>query len=205
MAERIGKVFDDYPDIDDHRATRPWLRGWLGNPRADVWLVAENPSATQVDRIHSRSNTPENQWAASRGDRLLREALVEHGLKTGGLFDPGGWNCYLTNVMKSRVFVKEWNGTKKQEQLLMADMWSQVLRYELEYGHPRVVVVLGENADKALMHLRRKELIPELPRWTRIFHYSYVMDRPDNGRKLGPGHPVRQSEWKLALGEAARV
>jgi hypothetical protein len=81
MAAQIDEVFTDHPELDDHRASRPWLLGWLGDPWADVWFVAENPSATQVSRIHSTTATPESQWAASRGDRLFREALVELGLK----------------------------------------------------------------------------------------------------------------------------
>jgi hypothetical protein len=105
IAARVDAVFASHPELRDHRREHPWVVGWLGDVSAPVWLVAENPSATQVDRIHFSTATPEAQWAASRGDRLLREARVEHGLKSGGLLEPGGWHCYITNVMKSEVFL----------------------------------------------------------------------------------------------------
>jgi len=106
VAARVNEVFADHPELRDHRQEHPWLVGWLGDVKAPVWLVAANPSATQVDRIHSAASTPEAQWAASRGDRLFRQALVEYGLKVGEPMSAGGWNCYITNVMKSEVFVK---------------------------------------------------------------------------------------------------
>jgi hypothetical protein len=203
MARRIGAVFDAHPELEDHRRSHPWLVGWLGDPAAATWLISENPSATQIARIHSSFATPESQWAASRGDRLLREALVEHGLKTGSPFDQGGWRCYLTNVMKSKVFVKDWNGTPAAQQLRVAEVWAPVLRFELEVGHPMVVIVLGGKAERALRHLEKQCLVPKPPSMHRIDHYSYVMHRPDNRRGLGPGHPLRQQEWRAALGDAA--
>ena len=203
MAIQVGAVFAAHPELGDHRAVHPWLIGWLGDPHAPVWLVSENPSATQVDRIHSAVATPESQWAASRGDALLREALVEHGLKLGGELAAGGWRCYLTNVMKSEVFVKDWNGTRSQEQLRVAEAWAPVFGFELEVGNPKVLIALGGKAERALNHLCKKRLLPGLPPTIRIDHYSYVMHRPDNRRGLGPGHPVRQVEWKAALGAAA--
>lgn len=204
MARQIAAVFESHPELADHRQAHPWLTGWLGDPAAKTWLVSENPSATQVDRIHSAAATPESQWAASRGDRLLREALVEHGLKTGTASGPGGWRCYLTNVMKSEVFVKDWNGTTAAQQLAVAEAWAPVLRHELEAGDPQVLVVLGQKAERALKHLERNRLIPWLPPIHRIHHYSYVMHRPDSRRGLGPGDPTRQREWRAALGEAAQ-
>lgn len=204
MERRIGEVFDAHPELEDHRLSYRWLTGWLGDPAATIWLISENPSATQVARIHSVSATPESQWAASRGDRLLREALVEHGLEGGSAFDPGGWCCYITNVMKSRVFVKDWNGTTAAQQLQVAEAWAPVLRFELLAGNPSVIVVLGGKAERALRHLQKKQLLPKLPLIHRIDHYSYVMHRPDNRRSLGPGDPLRQREWRAALGEAVR-
>ena len=207
VADRVSEVFAAHPELPDHREAHPWLVGWLGSVASPIWFVAENPSATQVDRIHSRSATVESrlyssQWAASRGDRLFRDALVEHGLKSGGPFESGGWNCYITNVMKSEVLVKDWNGTRKDEQLAVAEMWAPVLAFELEVGHPQRLVVLGEKAYKALRHLERRRLLPVLPPIERLPHYSYVMMRPNRQRSLPPGDPLRQTEWKAALGAA---
>lgn len=205
VAARVDAVFTAHPELRDHRREHPWLVGWLGDVTAQVWLVAENPSATQVDRIHSSGSTPEAQWAASSGDLLLREALVEHGLKSGGPLSAGEWHCYITNVMKSEVFVKDWNGTAKGQRLAVAEMWAPVLRFELEFGRPKKLVVLGANAYEALRHVERQGLVPQLPPLERLHHYSYVMMRPDTKRKLGPGDPLRQAEWREALGAANRA
>jgi len=110
MATRIGNVFAQHSELCDHRSLYPWLRGWLGDVTAGVWFVAENPSLTQIRRIHTTRSTFESQWAASAGDRMFRHALCELGLKTGDPFEPGGWRCYITDVMKSVVFVKDWQG-----------------------------------------------------------------------------------------------
>jgi hypothetical protein len=136
---------------------------------------------------------------------LLREALVEHELKSGDPLSTGGWRCYITNVMKSEVFVKNWNGTAKGQRLAVAEMWAPVLQFELEYGRPEKLVVLGGNAFEALKLLEREGLVPKLPAIERLHHYSYVMMRPDRKRKLGPGDPLRQLEWKAALGVAIRA
>ena len=205
MARLSDDVFFAHPGLEDHRSDHPWLTGWLGDVTSPVWFVAENPSARQVDRIHSATATPEAQWAASRGDRLLREAMVEAGLKEGLPLGPGGWRCYITNVMKSEVRVKEWNGTKKSEQLAVAEAWAPVLRYELEAGQPRKLLVLGGKAFDALTHLQRHRLIDSLPPIERLDHYSYVMMRPDRQRQLPPGDPVRQLAWKQSVLRASRL
>lgn len=204
MAARVDAVFAAHPELPDHRRDHPWLVGWLGEVKAPVWLVAENPSSSQVDRVHSSEATAEAQWAASRGDLLLREALVEQGLKSGEPLSAGGWHCYITDVMKSEVFVKDWNGTAKGQRLTVAEMWAPVLRFELEYGRPERLVVLGGNAYEALRHLEHQHLVPILPPIKRLHHYSYVMMRPDQKRKLGPGDPLRQAEWRESLGAAIR-
>jgi hypothetical protein len=72
IAARIDSVFAEHTELRDHRREHLWLTGWLGDVDATVWFIAENPSASQVDRIHSSTPTPDAQWAASRGDWLLR-------------------------------------------------------------------------------------------------------------------------------------
>lgn len=203
MAAQTAETYRNNPEVPDHRQDHPWLTGWLGEPTKPVWLVAENPSATQVDRVHSANSTIEDQWSASPGDRLLRQALLEHGLKTGSLFSPGGWNCDITDVMKSEVVVGMWNLEKAEAKRRLAEVWAPVLRYELEHGKPQVLIVMGAAADAALTHLERDGLIPRLPPRRRINHYSYIMSRPAGG--VGPGHPQRQTEWKATLREAAQL
>lgn len=203
LSSAIDAVYRDNPEIPDHRAQHPWLTGWLGSPDAAVWFVAENPSATQVDRIHSNAATVESQWAASRGDRLLREALVDAGLKRGSLFEPGGWNCYLTDVMKSEVTVKDWSAKPAETKQRLAELWAPVLALELALGSPKLLVVLGGNAHTALRRLTASRLVPELAPMVKVHHYSYVMMRPDRATGMGPGDPQRQRAWIRQIGELA--
>ena len=53
VAAQVKIVFETDPELQDHRPDHAWLVGWLGDVMTPVWLLAENPSASQVDRIHS--------------------------------------------------------------------------------------------------------------------------------------------------------
>jgi hypothetical protein len=201
--ERLtGEVFAAHPELRDHRADFGWLTGCLGDPCADVWLIAENPSLTQVRK--AQAATVESQWSVSPGDLILRDALVSAGLKEGGPLEPGGWKCWITDVIKSADIVVEWRATPLERQRTIAEAWAPVLRYELEQGRPKQIIVLGGKADGLLKHLEKKRLLPPLPPRTRIHHYSYIGSRPD-GAGRGPGHPERVAEWTDGLAEAARV
>lgn len=140
VARLSDDVFRQHPDILDHRGDYPWLTGCLGDPFAPVWFVAENPSLTQVQR--AIGNSPELQWSVSDGDKLFRKMLVKHGFKHTPADNEGGWNCYITDVIKSAAFVTEWNLSPKKLQRRVAEAWTPVLTFELEQGKPRVVVAL---------------------------------------------------------------
>ena len=32
----------------------PWLKGYLGDPKASVWFIGENPSITGFRNVHNR-------------------------------------------------------------------------------------------------------------------------------------------------------
>ena len=131
--------------------------------------------------------------------------LSKHGFKTGGELEPGGWHCYITDVIKSAAVVKEWTKSPPETRRLVAEAWAPVLNYELEEGRPKLLVVLGGNAEKLLGHLCRKGLLAPLPPARRIDHYSYVAMRPDRQRGLGPGDPRRIAEWDSEFAEVARI
>jgi hypothetical protein len=181
-----------------------WLRGWLGDVTAGVWFVAENPSLTQIRRIHTTRSTFESQWAASAGDRMFRHALCELGLKTRDQFEPGGWRCYITDVMKSVVFVKDWQGTPVALKRQVEQAWAPVLRFQLERGMPRRIVALGRNAEQALRRLEDAGVVPELPPLEVVDHYAFVMGKPE-GQLLNRKHgdPARVAEWTCAVAQAA--
>jgi hypothetical protein len=202
LERQIDSVFRTHPELVDHRAEYPWLTGCLGDRSAPVWLIAENPSLNQVRRLDADA-TPEAQWSASRGDELLRHALVEADLKTGDPFEAGGWNCWLTDVIKSADVVTKWAKTSAAYKKQVAEWWAPVLRYELEQGRPRHLIVLGKNADSYLSHLERNGLLPQLPPRTRVAHYSYIAMRPETATGRGPGHPGRIAEWTTQIVNAA--
>jgi hypothetical protein len=203
LAERAGRVFAHHPELVDHRATYPWLLGALGDPFAAVWFVAENPSLTQVRKFDDAAS-PDSQWAASAGDRLLRQALVLHGFKRGDPMEPGGWQCYITDVIKSADVVGEWRRRPEADRTRIAEAWAPVLAYELERGAPQVLAVMGKPARELLAHLERRRLVPKLPPIRPIYHYSYLGSRPESsGLRRGPGNPDRIAEWHRDFADLA--
>ena len=76
------------------RLRRLWrtATGWLVlRPWTVAGIVAE---ADEVpDRIPQWTGDP-----VYRRDERFRAVLCDLGLKDGGVWDRGGWNCYITNV-----------------------------------------------------------------------------------------------------------
>lgn len=70
-----------------------------------------------------------------------------------------------------------------------------MLAWELELGRPKIVVSVGDKADRLLNHLLRCKLIPPLPLRMKVDHYSYIGSRPDARTGLGPRHPERIVAW----------
>ena len=193
LRQRIDDVYRTNPRLPDHRSEFPWLTSYLGDPHAPVWFVAEYPSLTQVER--APFSTPEAQWNISIGDRLFREMLAKHGFKTGGEAAPGGWRCYITDIVKSTYRAKKWNAAAREELFAIAEGWSPVLAWEFETARPAILVVLGSRTKTLLDHLVERRLVP-LPRTVMTaWSYVYVASRPDAARKLGPMHPVRLAEY----------
>jgi hypothetical protein len=188
--------------IPDHRAEFPGITCCLGDPFAPVWFIAEAPSLTQLQRGQSQSR--EQQWDTSAGDKLFREKLSEHGFKKGGPFAKGGWRCYITDVIKSSYFVKDWKLQPDKAKLAVAEVWAPVLRYELEAGQPKLVVILGKTiTTKPLEHLMRRGLIPPLPQTKTIEHYTYITSRAAG--RVGPMDPKRVAAWDAEFAHAAAL
>jgi uracil-DNA glycosylase len=191
IARLSDAVYRSDPRIPDRRREHPSVTGCLGDPFAPVWFIAEAPSLTQVERGRARS--PEQQWDVSPGDKLFRRMLAKHGFKEGDALAPGGWRCYITDIIKSSYFVKDWNEEPGDVRMAVAEAWAPVLRYELEQGRPRLAIALGKKTQEPLEHLQRRGLIPRLPPTITIYHYSYLGSRPQG--KLGPMHPDRLAAW----------
>ncbi len=140
LRRRIGEVYTSHPDIPDHRERHPWVDAFLGHPFAGVWFVAENPSIGMVRRSHPPRGvapTPEDQWAVSNGDRLLRKMLIKYGWKDGTPESPSGWRCYLTDVIKSALPAEEWKRSGRDWGIVRA--FAPVLAWEIKTAHPRLM------------------------------------------------------------------
>ncbi len=195
LVKRIGNVFQSQPTLFDHQKEFPWLTGALGDPESGIWFIAENPSLTQVERVANPdggSPTEEAQWWASRGDKLFREMLVTHGFKSGTVDSPGGWHCYITNVIKEADYSSRWHEKSQEMRNRAAEIWSPVLSWELTTSKPRLVVILGGAADVLLKHLIFRKKI-QLPEKMNIHHYSYIGQRAQG--KLGPMESERVKQY----------
>jgi uracil-DNA glycosylase len=189
LRARMKAVFAKNPQLYDHRGEYPWLLAALGNPRTDVWFVAENPSLAQLPRVSGDS--PELQWSVSDGDKLLRWMLVRHGFKQGTVTSRGGWCCYITDVVKSASVAGDWDKLPPKEKRAEVEAWSEVLQWELEVGQPKLVVSLGGDADTLLSRLIRLGRIKFRAVRARVDHYSFIVRYYDTRRKLKQWTPER--------------
>lgn len=194
--DHLDNWFNDYP----------WLTGQLGNINSPVWFIGENPSLSGVRNIDRMSvdKTENLQWNSSSGDKLLREALSESGLKYEVPGSNEGWECYITNAIKEPEIVSERNKKKRDSSYWkeQAKRWMPVLQEQIDIGRPEVLVALGGQAEKILRYMITIGL--QAPRIEKIHHYSYIMKRPEAGTSRGPGHPDRILEFKNSIREIAR-
>lgn len=193
--------------LDNWLEEYPWLIGYIGNPAAPIWFIGENPSLSGVEAVHRRSKTmSENlQWNSHDGDRLLREAIAEAGLKSGNPESDEGWKCYITNAIKEPEIVAIRNERKRDARYWQqqAKRWLPVLQRQINSGAPRVLVALGGQAQKILIHMKGLGL--KGPPLIKINHYSYVMFRPEAGTRRGPRHPDRIAEFKSSISAVAKT
>ena len=155
----------------------PWLYGALGQVPSDVMFVCENPSLTGVERAHVRTvgggrPTIEDQWCGgpkSNCIKRFRPALCEMGLKTTGPLEPGGWRCYITNVIKEADVVRDFISRDKQS---IALEWADVFRWEIQEVNPTVIFTVGNAATELMRVLQTMEKIPRLRMPQPVMHYS---------------------------------
>lgn len=203
LKQKIDAVFRAHPNIFDHRQKFPWLTGFLGNPFAGIWFVAENPSLTMVERGTKQSLEPpteETQWRVSRGDLLFRDMLVKYCFKEPPRDAAGGWNCYITDVIKETDYVAQWRTQGKRTLNQIAEIWSDVLIWELENSKPKLVVAMGKQTQRLLAHLQSTKGL-RFAHLEYIHHYSYIALRPRG--KQGPMHPERIKEYDAQIAHVA--
>ena len=209
MKLAIKKVIRDHA-LCDWFNEYPWLTGSLGNLKSPVWFLGEYPSCAAVAKVDKKANangtelTPNLQWSCiDDSAKLWREAVTEAGLKVGNPCDDSGWNCYITNIIKEPQTPSKFNIQPISKIKEEAERWQSVLQLELRLGAPKVLVFMGQRANKVLEHLKKNGL--QCPSTMKIPSYAYIMTKPDNNLKLGPRHPARIEIYKLRIAYIAAL
>jgi hypothetical protein len=142
----------------------PWLYGALGAVPSSVMFICENPSITgvrsgAVDTIDGRAPDIESQWWGGRKNpaaKRFRVMLSQLGLKSNRPEMRGGWNCYITNVVKeANVAGAEQRAKTTEERRTQASDWASVLRWELENVRPQHVFCVGGASFDVVTRLQR--------------------------------------------------
>jgi hypothetical protein len=182
LRERINARLRELrtPHANEQINRYPWLYGALGVAPADVMFICENPSLTGVASAHAatidgRAPDIEAQWwggptnaAATR----FRRVLCEVGLKTTPPASRGGWNCYITNVVKeANVAGAEQRRRTPGERRQQARDWADILSWEWETVRPVHVFTVGGAATQMVEMLQAERRLPRL-RVEPIGHYS---------------------------------
>jgi len=209
LGRRSDDVLRRHSELPNHRKEFPWLTGCLGDPTADVWFIAENPSLHRAKDAPANA-TRETQWTISEGDHLFRKMLVKHGFKGGTEYSVDDWGCYITDVVKSAYVVKEWNAKSLAECNRVAEWWAPVLAWELRLGKPKLVVAVGRRAERLLRHVT-KHLFEDVtyqaplspPEPEEVEHYVSIMSFPQGG--LPAGDPDRKRAWDERFAEIQRA
>ena len=157
----------------------PWMYGALGDPDADVMFICENPSLSALRAIEARRfrGPPDidTQWTgnpANSRDKRFRTVLCDLGLKDGTIWEPGGWHCYITNVIKQAAVVGEWEGISRDEKRQTARDWSGILQMEIDAVRPATVFCVGGNAHSMVKWLQSTAGLDAPAPLRRIWHYS---------------------------------
>ena len=198
ILEETKKIIRRY-SLPDYLKRFPWLTGYIGDINSKIWFVGENPSLRGVENVDKKNpikdvNLQKNSHV---GDWLFRDALTECGLKTGAPRKNEGWNCYITNAIKLPEIVVSRNKEKNKNKDYLTEQinqWMPLLQLQINLGKPKVLVAMGKTVLNILEKMKRLGL--NAPELDIIPHYSYIMFRPDQKRKLGPRDPIRIKEFK---------
>lgn len=153
------------PHWEEQIKEYPWLYGALGDPETDYMFICENPSLAGLRKAEPPEGGPcsfDTQWTgdpAFRWDKRFRTVLCDLGLKEGGIWEHGGWRCYITNVIKQTDFVRDWNDPNKvspADKRGAARKWSRILQWEFDVVRPKVVFCVGRAAEEFVRRLVRE-------------------------------------------------
>jgi len=165
--------------VDDQIHQFKWLYGALGQVPSDVMFIAENPSITgvkhaHIDTVDQQPPDIEAQWWGGKNDKcakVFRPVLCDLGLKTSPPNEKGGWNCYITNVIKQANYAKFQEKVSSGYRKQQGNYWSDILRWEIETVNPKVIFCLGKNSETVVRRLIQEGRIQDIPVFY-VLHYS---------------------------------
>ena len=166
------------PHWEEQIEKHPWLYGALGDPEAGVMFICENPSLKGVREARSPLGGPcdfDTQWTGDRAysrDKRFRAVLCDLGLKEGGIWERGGWKCYITNVIKQMAIVADFKKISLEDRRRAAIRWSKILQWELDNVRPTRIFCVGKKAHDLVTWLRANDRLHTNAPCRRIWHYS---------------------------------
>ena len=159
-----------------------WLYGALGAVPSDVMFICENPSRDGVKRAERAAQSSgrqpdiEDQWRGGRRPpiKTFRPVLCELDLKLTPPGDRGGWQCYITNVIKEMAQTKTFRGIGLAGKHPKAAEWSDILEWELQQVQPSWVFCVGGNSHSLVTRLRRSGQLPSIRgrHIHKVMHYT---------------------------------
>jgi hypothetical protein len=123
-----------------------------------------------VDTIDGGRPDIEAQWWGGAAQRF-RIALYQLKLKTNRIRERGGWECYITNVIKQSNIAKDQGDLKTVDKKQQARDWSDILNWELETVKPKFVFCVGGNSYNYVLMLQKEGLLRQFPIY-EVMHYS---------------------------------
>ena len=100
--------------------------------------------------------------------------LCKFGLKMTRPADRGGWQCYITNVIKEMAVAKCFENLRRPQRYAKAVEWAGILEWELQQVKPSWIFCVGGKAHFLVDRLQRRGRLPSLQgqHIHQITHYS---------------------------------
>ena len=108
-------------------------------------------------------------------------------MKDGGVWDRGGWNCYITNVIKQAAIVAEFKRIPVEKKRRVAGQWRDILQWELGNVKPDRIFCLGHKSYRLVEWLRANARLDTHGRCQRIWHYSAPYSHEKMEREMRNG------------------
>ena len=184
LKEKINNRLDELArngSISDGLARKQksytWLYGAIGKVPTDIMFICENPSLKGIENAQAMAEKLGNeydieaQWWGGNAGTVFRPALCELGLKTSPPDAIGGWECYITNVIKQANYANVHGRLTNSQKKEKAKQWADILRWEIEKVNPRKVICVGGSAFKLVKYLSEGNIIQK-KEINQVIHYS---------------------------------